>query len=1005
MVRSGKGKESSAFEAAYKGLNEAQKAAVDHVEGPVMVIAGPGTGKTQILTLRIAAILQKTDTAPENILALTFTEAAAQNMRRRLAALIGNPAYQVRISTFHGFCNDVIRRFPEDFPRVVGSRAIADVDQVSMVEEIIMGATDPLPLVLLRPFGDRLLYVRDIVSALGELKREGITPEKFATLIEAEKNTFQSLPDLYHTKGPHTGKMKGEYIQHERLLLKNEELLRVYVAYQNILSERKLYDFSDMILEVLTTLEQNQTLLQLLQEEHQYVLVDEHQDTNNAQNRILELLMSYHDRPNLFVVGDEKQAIFRFQGASLENFDYVKKRYAGVTLITLTQNYRSTQTVLDAGSALLPALLQKNTSYAEHPIQIGGFHTPAEERYFISHAIEKKITDGIAPGDIAILYRNNKDAFPIGRDLARLGIPYHIESDQDLFAQGDVGALLRILKAVCFYGDDLLLAELLHLSLFSIDPLDAYKLLRNAAERKKYSLYDLLTNEALLLEISLADPASIFSLGRKLTAWARQLKEKELLSFFEYIVRDSGLLATIVASENAGERFDALGTLFDQVRALREKKADATLVDFFIFLETIQKHKLFIRRTSQLPSDGKVRLMTVHKSKGLEFSHVYIMGAVHGVFGGKSSRDRLPLIPGVYGGEKEGRDTDEDERRLMYVALTRAKESVTITYATEDDTHREMLPSAFLEEIPPPLIERIDTDIWKSAYAADASFSFAEEKISSGTGSSSPSLKNEEAFVKGLFEKQGLSPTALNNYVECPWKYFYLNLIRIPQSQTIHQHYGIAVHAALQDFYTHMKHEGVSGPFLLESFKRHLFRQPLSERDLELLLEKGTAALSGWFKTYDGSWDARVSTEFRINGVLLEGVKLTGVLDKLEYIDNTIVEVVDYKTAKPKTRNELLGKTKSANGNYYRQLVFYKLLLEEWKEGFLSMQRGTIDFVEPDEKGIYHRESFEIDSTEVAELRALIATVSEEIQSLSFWNKKCDDATCEYCALRSLMTR
>jgi DNA helicase-2/ATP-dependent DNA helicase PcrA len=556
-------------------------------------------------------------------------------MRRRLAALIVNRAYRVVINTFHGFCNDIIKRYPEDFPRIIGSSPITDVDAVSIVEEIIESSD----LVLLRPFGDRLLYVRDIISSIAELKREGITPERFARLVQQEKIDFQNISDLYHDKGAHKGKMKGEYIKLERKILKNEELARVYAEYQEKLFEEKAYDFSDMILEVLRALETNATLLQMLQEEHQYVLVDEHQDTNNAQNRIIELLMSYHDNPNLFVVGDEKQAIFRFQGASLENFQYFKHRYPSVTLITLTENYRSTQNVLDTADKLLVSGLHKNVPHTETPIRIGAFATTASERYFIAHDIQEKIAHGVPPHEIAILFRNNKDAFPMARELDRLGVAHQIESDQDLFSQSDVARLLIILRAISDYGNDIYVAPLLHVPLFGIDPLDAYKTLKKAADAKTKSLYDIVTD---------SDIAAVAELGKKMKHWVRKSKEMNVLDFFEHIVRDTGMLEDMLGTVNANERFDAINALFDQVRTLLARTSDTTLADFFVYLETIKKHNLFLKRTVHTSKEGKVRLMTAHKSKGLEFAHVYIIGATNGTFGGKIDRDRLPLIDSVY---------------------------------------------------------------------------------------------------------------------------------------------------------------------------------------------------------------------------------------------------------------------------------------------------------------------------------------------------------------------
>lgn len=634
-----------AFVKAYNGLNSAQREAVDTIEGPVMVVAGPGTGKTQILTLRIANIIAKTDTAPENILALTFTEAATGNMRRRLADVIGNPAYRVVINTFHGFCNDIIRRYPEDFPRIIGSRSITEVDQVSIIESII----DQESFLLLKPFGDRFLYVRDIVSAIGDMKREGVSPERFLALIQTEQSEFEEIPDLYHEKGAHTGKMKGDYQKLERKIMKNAELARAYQLYQAKLTQEKQYDFNDMILEVLGALQTNPSLLQMLQEEHQYVLVDEHQDTNNAQNKILELLMNFHPNPNLFVVGDEKQAIFRFQGASLENFYYFKTLYPSARLVTLAENYRSTQSILDNAESLISgkAALQKRATHSEHPIHTAEFATTSSERYFIAHDIKGKIDKGIAPEEITILYRNNRDAFPIARDLDRVGVPYSIESDQDLFSHGDVQKLLVILRGIAEYGNDIHLAPILHIPQFGIDPLDSYRLLRYANEKKK-SVFVVLTSEDLLTDAGLANLSALSDLSAKLTRWVRESHDIDILSFFEKIVRESGLLEQVLSSGDALDRLDAVNALFDEVKKLVELRPAAKLPDFFAYLETVKKHNLFLKRKSGGALGGRVRLMTVHRSKGLEFSHVYIMNVVHGVFGGKVDRDRLPLIDSVY---------------------------------------------------------------------------------------------------------------------------------------------------------------------------------------------------------------------------------------------------------------------------------------------------------------------------------------------------------------------
>ena len=314
------------------------------------MVAGPGTGKTQILTLRIANILRKTDTSANSILALTFTESGVYSMRKRLVEMIGSDGYRVNIYTFHGFCNEVIKKHPDEFPRIIGATNIIEVDKVLLLKDIILHTKG---IDTLRPFGDNFFYVKHVRGHISDLKRENITPKDFKKLIQKQEKDFKFLDDLYHEKGKYKGEMKGKYKDLEKKIKKNKELLLVYEAYEKKLEKQRHYDFEDMILEVIRALRKNKDLLLKLQEEFQYLLADEHQDANNAQNELLELLASFHDEPNIFVVGDEKQAIFRFQGASLENFLYFRRFYPNAALIQLKENYRSTQDILDSAHSLI----------------------------------------------------------------------------------------------------------------------------------------------------------------------------------------------------------------------------------------------------------------------------------------------------------------------------------------------------------------------------------------------------------------------------------------------------------------------------------------------------------------------------------------------------------------------------------------------------------------------------------------------------------------------------
>jgi len=992
-------KSETEFNNEYQKLNSPQKEAVDTIDGPVMVVAGPGTGKTTILTLRIANIFKRTDTAPENILALTFTEAASINMRRKLSEIIGSRAYQVVISTFHSFAESIIRKYPEEFPRIIGSRPISEVDQVAMIELLL----DSVPLKILHPYGDPYLYAKDIVSNIATLKREGLSPEEFLKLVDQEEKDFKKIPDLYHSKGPYEGKMKGEYQKIEKIIEKNRELADIYKNYQAELLKSKFYDFSDMIMEVLQALKQNQFLLQILQEEHQYILVDEHQDTNNAQNKIIELMAAYHaPNPNLFVVGDEKQAIFRFQGASLENFLYFKNLYSNAKLITLSENYRSTQGILDSVLGLMPESfrLQAHAEHKFEKIAVYPFSTPENESYFVARDIQKRISEGTLPEEIAVLYRNNEDAFPISDLLKKLGVPHQIESDLDLFSDPDVRKMITILRAINNFGDDRAVADFLHLSFFQVEPLDVYKLIKSVSLKRKHTLFDALAKPDLLKGLELQNKEAIRESFQKLSDWVKMSKNNDLLSIFEAIVKESELLNSILESSDADRRFDSLNSFFDEAKNLTLRKPDATLEDFFAYLETVRKHALFIKKKRTHKNKGMVRLMTVHRAKGLEFEYVYVIRVYSGHFGDRRSLDKLKLLPGVFvlsGQPTKEIDENADERRLFYVALTRAKKGIKITYSKTGEDGRELLPSSFLGELKPEFVEVCDTENYEETYRKNREIIFAPEKKEKNN------LK-DKSFIRELFISQGFSPTALNNYLECPWKYFYQNLIRLPSAPSKPQSYGTAVHGALRDFFSRLKEEPAEKKFLLESFEGHLNNSNLPARDISELLAKGRRALSLWYDAYHQDWQNSVLTEFRINGILLEkDIRLTGVLDKIEFVGEKEVDVVDYKTGKPKTKNELLGKTKNADGNYFRQLVFYKILLDRFENGKFKMHSGIIDFIEPDDKEKLHKEVFEISEDDTEELIKKIRQVASEILNLSFWNSRCGKKDCEFCPLRDMM--
>lgn len=1001
------------FDELYRKLNQEQKQAVDAIEGPVMVIAGPGTGKTHMLTLRIANILRRTDTAPENILALTFTESAVYAMRKRLVELIGSRGYRVRMYTFHSFCNEIIRLYPDCFERIIGSSHIGEVEQVQLMEEILTRAR----LRTLKPYGNPFYYLHAILTSIRELKRESYSPASFRAFIEKELRELKGRDDLYHSTGPFKGRMRGKYAHALAKLEKSRELITLYARYENMLRARRLYDYEDMIVEVVRALHSNADLLLSLQEQYQYILADEHQDANNTQNALLELLASFHEHPNLFIVGDDKQAIFRFQGASVENFRSFANRYPDALIIHLSHNYRSTQSILDAAHKLISAGVNGSSTHAPlyahgkkrgEKIAVHTIPSQADEAFFIANAIEEKVRVGMDPASIAVLYRDNNDAFDIAHALAEKNIAYVIRSDRDTLADIDITKLIRLLHLIHDGGDRSSLSEALFIDFLGIEPFDAYSILAASADTK-VPLIALLRDGKALEKAGVRNPEPVLVFGRNLSSWTTHARNKLLADFFESIIAESGFLAHIMNLPAPQEKLSALAVLFEEVKRLSAANPSYYLADFIRHIDTLSTHKMRLSGKGSDVFEKGVELLTAHRAKGLEFEHVYVTQAVSGHWGNRRSVQHFMLPGGLYTSEDSG---DSDERRLFYVALTRARTEVSITVPLTGHERRPLLPSAFVEDIGTDLVRTSTVTLTKPLFRNTAVHVDSLEAPAAFTAG--------KDYLRRRFLDQGLSVTALNNYLECPWKYFFTNLVRVPRLPTRQQFYGIAVHQTLKRFFDAMREEQVmSKKSVLALFERELARVPLSEADAREALVKGKKALGGYYDQYRKAFVVPVATELSVTGVFIdvplsethtERVLLRGILDKVEPLSFDAasagplsVNVVDYKTSQPKSRGVLLGSTKSASGNEKRQLVFYKLLLDRADRSLYEMFSGEIDFVEPDRRGRYRKERFEITNADVAELETCVREVASHIMTFAFWDTRCSDKACEHCALRNMM--
>ncbi|MBU1256405.1 ATP-dependent helicase, partial [Patescibacteria group bacterium] len=582
----------TSFAREYQKLNKNQKIAVDSIDGPVMVMAGPGTGKTQVLTLRIANILKKTDTPPSSILALTFTDAASNEMRTRLVNLIGKPAYSVQISTFHSFCQSVILENPDLFIVAEETEHLQDLDRTKILQKIIKGNN----FSYLKPLNAPYYYVLSIIENIRTLKREGVSPEEL-------KKTLTGPPD------------------------KNLDLQKIYSLYQQELVKKGRFDFEDMINWVVDKFEKDPNLLLSYQERLSYFLVDEYQDTNSAQNQLVFNLASFWaEKANLFVVGDPNQSIFRFQGASLENTKEFISRFPNTTLINLNQNYRSTQTVLNSAHSVIKnnypkaIKLKSNLSGPGKLINTAHFTHSIFEDYFIAKNIKNLINKGVKPQNIAIIVRHNKDLDDISSTLKKFNIPFTIKGTQDLLEQPLIKKLIIFLTIISNSPHQHLDSELftlLNYTFFEIEPLNILKTAKKAADNHTHLASYILSDRYKI-------PADLKTFFTNLNNWQKLSANLTLPEFFEKLIQQSGILNHLLKQKNKADELHQLNMFFTQIKNMAFQDKSLNLSKLLSNINALREQKIKTTISSPITLKESVTLTTAHKAKGLEWDHVYI---------------------------------------------------------------------------------------------------------------------------------------------------------------------------------------------------------------------------------------------------------------------------------------------------------------------------------------------------------------------------------------------
>ncbi len=980
----------SPFDNAYQKLNNNQKIAVDTVDGPVLVLAGPGTGKTQVLTVRIANILKQTDTDPSSILALTFTEAATREMRERLIKLIGKDGYYVQVTTFHGFCADVIASNPDRFSKPAGMQNVTDLEKIQIIKEILEEGSYEY----LKPLNDPLYYTPYIIGALSTLKREGFPVHHFTELVSILKDEFEIQKNDLN---------KTTFTERQKQVNKNLDLLDIYEKYQTKLTELGRFDFDDMINWVVESFEADNDFLLIYQEKFQYLLVDEYQDTNSAQNRLLFALASFWgEDANVFAVGDPNQSIYRFQGASKENLEQFKKTFPGYTKVVLDQNYRSTDTILKLTSALISEEpLNPNVKLKEIKIKTAKFTSPLFEDEYLVDTIEKKIKAGENPKNIAVIVKENKDIENLVNLFKQRNLPFCLEAGTNILTSPFVFQFLKLLKVIASLQDnldDLDLFTVLNYPYFHLDPLSILR-----TSREAYTLRQTLTDtiirhcESRSAE-AISDP-KITTVFNQFITWNSLSSQKSLPEIFQIIFQESDLLNHLLSLPQSLVELNRFSTLFDDAKNQATAFPNLTLKKYLQNFQVMQDNNIKLEEQVLVGTDNAVTLTTAHKAKGLEWQTVFIYRFADTHWGNKMRREMIKLPPGIIVFENTDKEEDKnsEERRLFYVALTRVKQELILTGATEYPNSAKMTyPSVFLEDLPKEFIEEVDTAVLEK--------NTQEILVNLMTPPQAETISNDEKqYIGELLKDFKLSPTALNTYLSCHYKFKLDNLYRIPRAKAPAMCFGTAVHFALDQ----LAKNSLTKPQFLFEFEKALKREILSPTDYKDRLAHGQKILANYYDSFQNDTKEILFTEKSFGTSLtsqihLGDIALTGKADRIDLLSPSSKEVkfIDYKTGKPKTRNEIEGLTQNSNGDYKRQLVFYKLLSELDKSFSYTVTETEINFVEPNEKRDFRRESFSITTEETEDLKTLIQDSVASIRKLDF-SRTTDTDICSTCPFLS----
>lgn len=904
-------------------LNNEQRAAVTHPEGPLIIIAGAGTGKTRVITYRIAYLIASGLAKPREILALTFTDKAAAEMEERVDVLLPYGMTDVWISTFHSFGDRILRDHALELGISPGFKVLSQAEQTIFFLEHLF----EFPLKYYRPLGNPTRNIDAILTLFSRAKDEDVTPKEY---LEYAKD-LQMMAE----KNP------GEK-ELQEMAMQQAELAKTFHMYRELMLKNGNIDFGDQIALTLKLFRDHPLVLKKIRARYRFILVDEFQDTNYAQLKLLEMLAG--DNGNITVVCDDDQSIYKFRGAAISNIHRFKFKYQNAQQVVLTQNYRSVQTVLDSSYQLIshnnPHRLEIQDQIDKKlkaQIQEGPevrhlhFNSLSDEADAVAQMIQDKINSGEYDyKDFAILVRANSAADPFMRSLNMLSIPYHFSGSRGLYNQPEVRLLISFLRSMTNLNDSISLYHMAASDIYQFPVVELTQCL-NIAHRINRSLHGVFAGLADIPELKELSPESVATANKivnDIESYLELANERPVGVVLYQFVTNTGFIKRLVDAGTPESELQVLNIakFFDVVRNYSEIGVNDHVHAFTRYLDLlIDAGDDPATAESDLDLDV-VNILTVHKSKGLEFPVVFMVSLVHGRFPPVQRKHLIELPEALIKDEIPEADFHiQEERRLFYVGMTRARRELYLTSARDYGGKRSKKPSQFITEA----LGEASSDVGlvkPSPYETIQQFA------------PPPEMALEMPSPIAGDEVISLSHFQVDDYLNCPLKYKFTHVLRVPTERHHTKIYGQAIHAAVQE-YNRRKSLGrpMTEEELLTLFKnKWLNRGFLSREHEQERFRIGQEVLSRFYKEQEASKTMPTIVEEQFS-FIHDNNRIVGRWDRIDESDG--VNIIDFKTSEVREQKKADERTKKS-----LQIGIYALAYKEAK-GKLPNQ-GELHFIE-----------------------------------------------------------